>query len=234
LYWPNTSSTLAQGSYTYLRIRVTSAANNMTTSTPNGYFKNGEVEDYRIPVNIYPLSTQIISFKATKKQASVAVDWNVSEDNDLERYLVQKSTDGSSWKTVYVQKRTSTVAGINDYTYTDANPGKKNFYRLQLVYNNGTTKLSRVEQVNFDENVSMSVYPNPAVGRAMVSITAEETGVATLQLIGEDGAIIIRKQIQLNKGANQIDLNLKGIVPANYFVHVIKQGLIMNKKIIVR
>lgn len=234
LYWPNTGSSLTQGSYTYMRIRVTSESNNMTTATPNGYFKNGEVEDYRIPVNMYPLSTQIISFKAKKNESRVNIDWNVSEDNDLERYAVQKSTDGNTWKTIYVQNKMSTVPGINAYTYTDANPGKKNFYRLQLMYNNGSTKLSRVEQVNYDENVSMSVYPNPAKGKTIVTIAAEESGMATLQLIGEDGAIIIRKQIQLNKGTNQVELNLTGISQANYFVHVIKQGLIMNKKIMVR
>ncbi|MEO7983960.1 MAG: GEVED domain-containing protein, partial [Bacteroidota bacterium] len=45
LYWPSITVPMANGSVTYLRIRITSTANGMTTANPTGYFANGEVED---------------------------------------------------------------------------------------------------------------------------------------------------------------------------------------------
>lgn len=65
LWWPSLVTPLVNGQSTYMRIRITSASAGMTTSHPTGYFATGEVEDYLIPVDNYPLSVTTITFNAS-------------------------------------------------------------------------------------------------------------------------------------------------------------------------
>ena len=56
----------------------------MTTDHPTGYFPDGEVEDFRVPVNSYPLSTQAFDFDAKLTPVkSVKLNWRLMDESQI-------------------------------------------------------------------------------------------------------------------------------------------------------
>lgn len=104
LFWASAPTTLSVGSYTYLRIRFTSAANGMTTSNPTGFFANGEVEDYRVAVD-FALPIKMLSFdvKAINNQ-TVSIDWTLDEQPGGAGCELERSADAKEWATINTYK----------------------------------------------------------------------------------------------------------------------------------
>jgi hypothetical protein len=134
LYWQKITANLPANSHTYLRVRVTSesATRTMTTADATGYFVNGEVEDWYVPVNVTTLPLQLIGFAAKKVDASkVQVNWHVAEESIGTLYELQRSKDGINWNTVYIKKATGNTQSAS-YSYNDAEPFQPNsYYRLK-------------------------------------------------------------------------------------------------------
>ena len=62
LHWAGITSTISNGTYTYLRLRITSAWNTMTPSNPTGYCTSGAVEEYRVLGDNFPLTANLLAF----------------------------------------------------------------------------------------------------------------------------------------------------------------------------
>ncbi|MCF2501189.1 T9SS type A sorting domain-containing protein [Dyadobacter chenhuakuii] len=107
------------------------------------------------------------SFSGSANNQRIKLEWNTDSITAI-KYTVEKSTDSTSWEQV------ASVAAVNSvssrYFAEDLNPAKgKNFYRLKTTFPEGTVtrkpifvKFGRVEEV------SISIYPNPASDRVFV------------------------------------------------------------------
>lgn len=210
LSWSGIVSPLTNGSYTYIRLRITSTANSMTTSDATGYFNNGEVEDYWLPVVTSPLATELISFTAARKESRVLVDWKVANAEQKTVYILQRSSDGRHWENLFEEKAfsngvSSLGAAEASYSYTDDSPLKTvSYYRLKIK----TKKeiYSPVRKVEAEETFGISVFPNPASEKATVVVTTDAPNVVQLILSAASGQQIYKQNVTLRSGANTIDL----------------------------
>lgn len=238
LYWPGINTTMANGSITYLRVRITSAANGMTVSTPTGFFNNGEVEDYKVNVDNYPLASTLFSFDAKEVNSnSVKIDWSVNEQGNGIVYEIQKSRNSSDWIHL-ASLNGGNLAGLNSYTYSDKQPYKgTSYYRLNWQDGTGRTQFSSTRQVSITDLADLiSIAPNPVIDRATINIfNTSGPCTATIKIIGMQGNELVSRDILLRSGANQADLPVddnwvKGI----YTVQVAVNGRIVTKKLVVR
>ena len=101
LNWPSTPSSLPNGSFTYLRVRITDQASGMTINNSTGYYDIGEVEDYRVVVDYISLAVDLISFDAkVENNSAVELKWSASEDEDFPGYHVQRSSNSTDWENI--------------------------------------------------------------------------------------------------------------------------------------
>ena len=238
LYWPSTPSTLPMGSYTYLRIRVTSKA--MTTANPTGYYNDGEVEDYRVPVNTFPLAVQQTDFNAQlTSNNSVALDWSSADETNIAYYSVEKSINGKDWELVHFEASKHS-SGIARYETSDATPfDGTSYYRLRVTETNGKMFLSDTKKIEINTNkFSLMVAPNPATTRSYVYINSGSAvaSTATLEVINAQGLIVHKEQVRVNPGTNSISLPINTkFTNGRYIVRLTTndktytQSLIINK-----
>ncbi|MER3470516.1 MAG: hypothetical protein C4330_04080 [Chitinophagaceae bacterium] len=233
LYWPSITSSLTNGTYTYLRIRVTYASNGMTVNNPTGYYNAGEVEDYRIPVNTYALTTQLFSFTATKTpNKKVSVKWKVEEDNNTMCYRLQKSCNGVDWITIATKQKTGGNA-LQDYEVIDAQPRLKNYYRLQIVNVDASTKQSDVREVNFDMIPDVVIAPNPAKQKVSIMLRAESRSTGWVNILTMQGVLLYKQQVALLQGDNVVPVNISSFSAGNYLIQIIKDGKTTTQKLII-
>jgi len=237
LNWPNISVTLPLASTTFMRIRLTSAANNMTIDNPTRWFANGEVEDYPVFVNAV-LPIEIKSFNAIpEKNSRVLLKWSTGIETSFRGYEIERSNDGLSWNILSFTKGYNNGGIENDYIQYDNNPAPgKTYYRLKMLSVDGTFRYSEIRSVIFKQlNSSVQVLPNPVRNAAKLRISIQSNQSVDMNIIDISGKKISNQKITLNQGVNEIILdNVNQLVPGVYVVQIVTKSDILNTKMIVQ
>jgi len=222
LFWPSPSTVLPNNSYTYLRMRLTSSENNLTTAKPTGYMPNGEVEDYRVLTSVSVLDTRLLSFDAKKDQrGDVQVNWEVVNDRVGVTYELQKSIDGTNWATVAVKKPYQQNIKMN-YSFLDRYPYYNvTYYRVKVVEMGISKAVSTVRKVITNKKTQVSFTPNPAYKQVRLIINTEQLGTAKVRVFSAAGIKLLEQSYTLHVGANSFLLpQIEGWAPGVYQVEV--------------
>lgn len=233
LSWVNiTVPNAGPASQTYLRIRITRAANSMTTAHFNRYLPDGEVEDYRV-IRGGLLSANSISFNAVKNSNDKIILTTVIADiSNIKEYEIERSADGINWKTI-IDKQ----SGISKQnTDEDNNPGTgKIYYRAKLLYKDGSSAYTTVATVLIENKLSsLSVFPNPAVSVAQVGFVAEQEGKIIIEVYHSSGKLMRTINTSVVKGANRIAIDGLDKFPAGmYTVYTVTEHHIAAAKLLI-
>ncbi len=113
------------------------------------------------PVGII-LPVTISSIKAYEKQRGIQLDWTVHSEVNLSHYEIERSADGRNFAPIG-QVIAINTSGEKTYGFFDVNPlSGTNFYRLENVDIDATSKYSNIIRVSLDKNmVGIQLYPNP-------------------------------------------------------------------------
>lgn len=217
----------------YLRDKKTNSEIQLDNKGTTAYSFNGTAATSG---NAYPdLGRFIIVFRqnttlpvvfkninAYKKNDAIEVQWNISREEDIKNYEVEKSEDGVSFKTFATQGATNT-AGEKTYTALDENPFKGiNYYRVKAIEKDNSVTYTSVVKVNADieAHYSLNVFPNP-VKSVVVSVTINNAhkGIYSLVLFSNDGKQIAQKQLNIvsdNTAINETLVLPKGIAKGVY------------------
>jgi hypothetical protein len=235
LLWTNPSSTLANNSYTYLRIRITSAANLMTTANPTGYFADGEVEDYYVVVSNQPLEVKLGDFTARKiNEDKVALAWSVTDEEPNTIYTLQKSADGQTWTSIYnhvaISKNAKAAYGYDDIApYLGAN-----YYRVAIAKPNGSVMYSAVKKVLIEKQLQVRIAPNPAVTTARLSIQSEQRASAYLRIIDMNGRAVYEHAYVVEAGMNAFSIPVDQLTAGVYHAEVWVDSRRYSQQLVVR
>lgn len=235
LYWYNTNNSFTSGQSTYLRIRITSAAAGMTTSHATGYFTNGEVEDYRVLIDNYPLASQLLNFDASVQGRNVRLKWNVAEESGTFAYVVERSSNNINWQGIdTVDAHNSN--GTFDYETADLNPLKGNsYYRIRIIESTGMERLSQIKRVTIkDVSAGIILLPNPAKDKLTVQLDAGGVSSGNISLLNMNGQTIISSDQKFNSGINSIAIGLpSSISNGTYVVKIVIGTEVIYKKAII-
>lgn len=164
-----------------------------------------------------PLAIDAISITARAKNQGVQVDWQAKTETDMDKYEVEKSTDGTNFS-----KQNTTAAIGNstvpvNYGWFDANPvSGYNYYRVKAFDRSGTIKYTSVVKVNISSGQpAISVMPNPVTTNSFgLRLTDLDKGVYTLILYNSIGQQVYNSKLQ-HDGGTVIKQIQPGIALAN-------------------
>jgi GEVED domain/Secretion system C-terminal sorting domain len=238
LFWPVISSSLASGTYTFLRVRLTSAANGMTSSNATGYFNNGEVEDYRVFIDDFPLSVSLLSFEVnTVDNTATKLSWTTLGETTTPGFDIERSRDGINWEAIgFVSAKGSVGSETHDYIFNDVQALKgKSFYRLKFINANGTTRYSEIRSVTISDTKELVlITPNPAKNNTTITINSNTNMEARIVIRDMLGGEVRKEKIQLLAGGNTLILNnLDKLNDGAYIVQVILGDNIISRKLII-
>jgi GEVED domain/Secretion system C-terminal sorting domain len=222
------TSTLVNGDLIYLRIRLSTSAS-LTTSTPTGYFANGEVEDYPVVVDAI-LPMQLLQFNASRNgSGGVNINWQVTGEKNLANYEVQHSTDGRSWNTLGLVPVTATTAPVNNYALTHRTPATgKNYYRLKINEQQGEANYSETRTVFINGSFSLQLQPNPATKTTNILLTGKNNTTVDIEMSDLAGRVVFNHRVKLTAGVNNILLSPLPAQPGLYVVKVKSENEILG------
>ncbi len=232
LYWPSAPTPLTNGSFTFLRIRLTSQSNGMTINNATGYYRNGEVEDYRVPVDNFPLSAQLLSFDATViNREQVQLKWTTTNEQNIAGFSIEKSSNGINWSSAgFVNAQGNNGQGeINTYRFDDRAPFPgRSFYRLKLsnlVPAEDQYSATRAVYIGRNDVLAILVAPNPVREKLSVLIQAGSGAEESfIQIIDMGGRLLYSGKQVLNEGTNTFEREIPPDWPAGNYHFVLVNG----------
>ncbi len=207
LFWSGITNNLPINSYTYIRIRITSATNGMTAANPTGFFADGEVEDYRVLVNSSILSGKFTSFSADKQPGNkVLLKWNLTNEEINNKYELQKSLDGKSWVSIHSLTAHENRANAT-YRFVDAKPHQPaTYYRLVMVNQKGSPLYSDLKKVVFENEKAIMIFPNPAKDIIHIEMYSAISQMATIRISSINGKKMHDQKYKLDPGHNLLKI----------------------------
>lgn len=239
LYWASSATTVPDGSYTYLRVRLVKASAGMNNTNPTGYYNHGETEDYRVLVDFYPLSVNLLSFNAKLVSPKhVELNWKTTGEENFSGFEILRSGDNNNWVSIgFVNAAGNGASAENAYLYNDLNPLKgKSFYKLKLINNDGKYKNSEVRIITIKSGISqITLLPNPASDKAMLQITTSSNSSVYVTITDMNGRRVHKQMGTLNRGFNTIDLPVANTLSSGtYFVTIKIKNESYTQKLIIK
>ena len=116
-----------------------------------------------------PLPVMFADVKGYQKNNGVQIEWSNLTERDLTNYIVERSTNGTSYSEIAQQAARSNNNDKQSYVAFDATPVMgANYYRVKVNEINGKIIYSKVIRVDIAKSAQgFSLYPNPVTGNVI-------------------------------------------------------------------
>jgi hypothetical protein len=170
-------------------------------------------------MNVLPLNW--LSFKAEKNSNSIKLIWQTAEEENTDRFEIDRKGNDNSWEIIGRKKSNNNV--LNRYEFIDNTPLTPiNYYRIRSVDMDGKISYSNVISVNFNNSYDgISIIPNPVSGSSFnchindAFLLQQKT--VLLQLIDMNGKVILNFK---TKPLPVIKVFHGKLAAGNYILHI--------------
>jgi len=173
----------------------------------NSYFTVGST----YPPNS-PLPIELLNFNAIECGKDVCIDWSTATELNNDYFSIERSVDAENWIQIKKVKGAGTSQRTLNYTAMDYEPlPGVSYYRLKQTDFDGSFNYSKVEAVEFKDEIVVGIYPNPSTGKLNISNCKNYHKVIVVDMLGK---MIFTSEI--TKDATVLDLSQ--LSSGEYFV----------------
>lgn len=111
--------------------------------------------------NCFPvLPVMQLEFNGKIINNKVPLNWSISNGEGLNYIIVERKINKNFVKIGRLDALNT--AASTQYSFTDANPGEQNYYRLKIVKKDNSFVYSKIILIKKEVNSGIKIYPNPA------------------------------------------------------------------------
>ena len=172
-------------------------------------------------------------FNAKLNSNKVILNWEVSEQQNISYYIIEKNNGGGYDEAGVVFANED---GLSKYSFTDKIEGKKKgmiLYRLRVVskigkYTYSATRMIRMEEI---QTFTVNTYPNPCVNELRISVPQMwQDYKITYELYNLKGQLV--KKIDNNKASQTEVINVASINTGIYALKITSVAGVVSQSII--
>jgi hypothetical protein len=204
------------------------------TQHPHGYagvLMAASVMEF--PLSILPV--HFINFIARDLTDKVRLGWESGTEEQLDHYEIQRSTNGSDFKTIGSVPATSS----SRYNWDDNNrENRMAYYRIKAISLDGSANYTSILPVSGKQSrQSLLVSPNPVKdGNLTMVMNALPAGKYNLKLLSSTGELVQMKTLTIqDQGSTVVSLPLSGTTGKGvYYLQLEGNGLLLNKSVVIK
>lgn len=190
---------------------------------PNPVF-NLSMNNISLAVAAGAVPVTFSSITARQQNKNIAIDWKVENESGIDRYEIERSGNGQSFKSIGILNAGAGYGGIATYHWLDENalPGN-NFYRIKTTDISGKTTYTSVIKIYAGHTKpSLQVYPNPAPG-GMIHLQMNDMPAGTYyaKLLSSAGKAMMVKTIIHAEGNSNESMDVSNLPKGMYILEVI-------------
>jgi len=172
-----------------------------------------------------PMPIELSSFEGDVDECKGIISWTTQSEVNFSHFELEKSVNGVSFFTLDAIPGKGGTSSTS-YSYIDTELRALNYYRLKAIDLDGTVNYSKIIALDkdgcFESDVEFDIYPNPVIDTDLtISIDSKHRN-ANVTLVVTDvlGRVLVELPTKLMRGANLIELPVKKLADATYFVGV--------------
>jgi hypothetical protein len=173
------------------------------------------------------------SFNAMQQLGTIKVNWTVTGEINLNKYVVEKSADAIH----FTEAGFVIATGLSRYSWIDANVSFGNsYYRIKAIDKDGSFKNTPIIKViQNKEKVELVIAPNPVKNSTIkLQVVGLSKANYTAKIFNSFGQLITTSNIVHDGGSAVYSLQLpNAIKPGIYNLIVNSESFVITKKVIV-
>ena len=140
-----------------------------------------------------PLPITLLSFDATVVNEGVSLNWITTSEINNDYFTVERSSDAVNFEGILTVDGAGNSSHAINYARIDANPLQGvSYYRLRQTDFDNTTTTSDIVAVNITDDGNLLVVPNPAHSFVNIILTGNTSGVHSIEVMDDKGAVVLR------------------------------------------
>lgn len=179
-------------------------------------------------------STDLLSFSGNMMNHKVQLYWATATEAQPLQFTIERSLDGNIFGAVASLNSYNNGQDVNLYSFNDPDTIQSLiYYRLKITDDQGAIKYSSILKLNgmIQKSIAVNVR-NPFDQRIHFNVTAPDNGRANVDLINLQGAVMRRREVNLDNGVNSIVIDNTDLLPAGiYILRIQFNGTVVQRKI---
>ncbi|HXB42849.1 MAG TPA: T9SS type A sorting domain-containing protein, partial [Puia sp.] len=172
---------------------------------------------------VNPLPIKLDYFTAVKENDYNTLTWKAECSSTSDSFVVERSSDGSSFTGIYGVKVYNPSDCSVPFTYNDhTSSGTKVYYRLRMTDVDGSISYSQIILIlnNANDLQIFKMQPNPVQGSeaAWLSISSPYATTAEIVILSIEGREMQRQTVRVQAGATSINLQTDGLARGMYIL----------------
>jgi hypothetical protein len=156
-------------------------------------------------------------------QNNVKLTWSTSMQENLEKFVIQQSSDGMSFKAVGETKAALTTSQIQQYNFNlqPAFAGTL-YFRLAMIDVDGAIAYSPITNVMINSKASGKIYPTVVNNSQLYFDAATAHSNALIEVFDRSGRRIHTTTIRLVQGRQEIGSRISArLSTGNYIIRIL-------------
>ena len=211
-------------------------AGSMGRIVSGGYARRNNIStfsQYGIATSLAALPLDLLNFYAVRKNKNVLLQWTTANETNTSHFELYRGSQPTALQYLGQVAATGSSSTNQTYGFTDLNPlNGLNFYRLKIVDKDNSYKMSGFEKINFDDNASINIYPNPVINN-MLFVDYSGEKIKDIRLVAVDG-----KQLTCNftmQNNNQLKVSVPStIAKGTYLLQLYTDDGVKNATVIIQ
>ena len=163
------------------------------------------------------------------------ISWTTDREIGLEYFEVQRSADGRNFEKLGTLRAHGHSAQKLDYTFLDAQPLNRGFYRLMLMPKSGTEKYTGRKAMKLacgSEITSLKLFPNPTVEETTIEIELASRTEVVFEIYNKLGQRLNNFSRNLTQGVHREKIDLVDLPNGVYWISIKVDGHVRNETVI--
>lgn len=177
------------------------------------------------------LPIELLFFSGEEKTSSVHLIWATASEVNFQKFIIEKSLDGTNFFEIGSVKGHGTSNSRIDYFFDDEKPiYGRNYYRLTEIDLDQKLYRLQVIAIDFSSGKKLSVYPNPSrEGKFNIEFNYIPSSGSQAYIYNLQGALMMSVQLD-----NQVQEIKHSLMPGLYIVKVFTHELSRTERIAVQ
>jgi hypothetical protein len=164
------------------------------------------------------LPVKFIGYTVARSNNGTSIQWSTSEEVNANMYVVERSEDGSTWKSIAYVAAAGNSNEVNSYSFTDkADLSKATYYRVKQVDNDGHFVYTSIKSVKVFSETNQDVRISSSSSNVVVEFNKQIKGNVVVRLVSLSGQVVNQKTFNQPEGLIILD---KASFKGSYVVSV--------------
>lgn len=169
-----------------------------------------------------PLPVTLLDLKGVLKNKNALLTWNTENELNNKGFEIQRSYDGSQYKTIGFVQGAINSSISRAYSFDDKELAQQvNYYRLKQIDLDGAFKYSDIVTLKNSFSDDVKVLSNPFNSYIDLQLGKAFLGKTNLRLIDMNGKVVYQTLLQQNQSRLRLPLNNLAIAKGVYSLQLV-------------